>query len=679
MAKLSDLKVVIGLSKKGLTKLNADLRRTKANFRRNFGEIQGMVNGVGRSMTAGITAPLALMGAQSVKAFDQQAKAIAQVEAGLKSTAGQVGYTSKQLQQMASDLQAKTLFGDEVILKDATAQLLTFTNISGDQFARTQKAALDLATRLDGDLKGASIQLGKALNDPIANLSALSRSGIQFSAEQKEVIKSLTETGRLAEAQTIILDELEKQYGGSAEAAAKAGMGPFKQLQNTIGDLSEEFGKLIAEVLTPLIPKITAIVRSISGMSDGVKRSILAVAAVLGTAGPLAMAVAALMPLFAALMGPIGLVAAAVATLAYIIIKNFSLIEPAIIAVVNMVIMFQNKTKILGVVFTVLKTYLVGFFNFVVGGFKTLLDIVGSFGQAVQLAFQGEFAQAGEVVAGAFARAGEAAIEGGRQFGENLVEGMRDAVNAEDIALLEPGSISRLATGIVDDLNGFFSGGGAPAVAVPIEPMQKKGLAVGTAAAGGLMLSADQANATGHAVSSMNDMVAVSVDLAGQASNAFIGLGEALAGVATGTMNMGQFMASMLTNLADMLAQIGSQFIAAGVAAMNFYANLIANPPAAIAAGIALTVAAGLIKTLGGKLAAEPPKLAKGGLAYGPTLAVVGDNPGASANPEVIAPLDKLQQMMGGGNVTVTGRLDGRDILISSERAGFDRNRVRGF
>ena len=87
---------------------------------------------------------------------------------------------------MATNLQNKTLFGDEVILKDATAQLLTFTNITGENFGRTQEAALDLATRLDGDLKSASIQLGKALNDPVANLSALSRSGIQFSEDQKK-------------------------------------------------------------------------------------------------------------------------------------------------------------------------------------------------------------------------------------------------------------------------------------------------------------------------------------------------------------------------------------------------------------------------------------------------------------------------------------------------------------
>jgi hypothetical protein len=71
---------------------------------------------------------------------------------------------------------------------------------------------------------------------------------------------------------------------------------------------------------------------------------------------------------------------------------------------------------------------------------------------------------------------------------------------------------------------------------------------------------------------------------------------------------------------------------------------------------------------------------ADGGLVTGATLAMVGEGPGTSlSNPEVIAPLDKLQSMIGGGNVTVTGRLDGRDILISSERANIDRNRIRGF
>ena len=241
----------------------------------------------GQTLSRNLTLPIIALGAASLKAFDTQAKAIAQVETGLKSTGGAAGFTSEQLQKMASDLQEKTIFGDEEILKNATSQLLTFTNISGKQFARTQKAALDLATRLDGDLKSASIQLGKALNDPVANLSALSRSGIQFSEEQKEVIKFLAETNRLADAQTIILDELDKQYGGSAEAAAQAGLGGIQQLKNSLGDLGEEFGAIISENIGPFIQKIRTLVNSLKNASDEQKRNIVVFSGIAAVVGPL--------------------------------------------------------------------------------------------------------------------------------------------------------------------------------------------------------------------------------------------------------------------------------------------------------------------------------------------------------------------------------------------------------
>ena len=75
MPKLSELKVVIGLSKEGLRQLNTDLRNTQGKFKKNFGQISGMVQQAGRNMTIGLTAPLGIMAAQSVKAFDEQQKA----------------------------------------------------------------------------------------------------------------------------------------------------------------------------------------------------------------------------------------------------------------------------------------------------------------------------------------------------------------------------------------------------------------------------------------------------------------------------------------------------------------------------------------------------------------------------------------------------------------------------
>ena len=70
-------------------------------------------------------------------------------------------------------------------------------------------------------------------------------------------------------------------------------------------------------------------------------------------------------------------------------------------------------------------------------------------------------------------------------------------------------------------------------------------------------------------------------------------------------------------------------------------------------------------------------QLADGGLVTGPTTALIGEVSTAS-NPEVVAPLDKLKSMMGGGssNVTVQGRLVGSDIFLSNERTKFNRNRT---
>lgn len=236
-------------------RLNGQLQQTNARMRELRGTTQQMGSTWGSMMNAvkgGVMAYAGIQGVQAlwngakdaIAAYTKQAQAVAKVNQAITSTSGAAGLSLSQLQQEASALQKKTLFGDETILNDATAQLLTFTNIAGDNFLRTQRVALDLSTVLDGDLKSASIQLGKALNDPVANLSALSRSGIQFSTAQKAVIKELAETNRLAEAQKVILDELERQYGGQAETAAKVG-GGWVQLGNVLGDLMEEIGGFI--------------------------------------------------------------------------------------------------------------------------------------------------------------------------------------------------------------------------------------------------------------------------------------------------------------------------------------------------------------------------------------------------------------------------------------------------
>jgi len=77
------------------------------------------------------------------------------------------------------------------------------------------------------------------------------------------------------------------------------------------------------------------------------------------------------------------------------------------------------------------------------------------------------------------------------------------------------------------------------------------------------------------------------------------------------------------------------------------------------------------------------PAFAKGAIVSGPTLAMVGDNPNASVDPEVIAPLSKLKKIIGtsGTSVNVTGsfRAAGSELLLVLDEASQERAEARGF
>lgn len=126
-----------------------------------------------------------------------------------------------------------------------------------------------------------------------------------------------------------------------------------------------------------------------------------------------------------------------------------------------------------------------------------------------------------------------------------------------------------------------------------------------------------------------------------------IAFAEGLGGIIAGTVQMGDMLKGMLMSFLDFMKQMGSMMVSAGFAALKFQANLLGNPIGAIAAGAALIAAVSALKGLLTK-GPETPKLAEGGLVYGPTAAIVGDNPRANVDPEVIAPLSKLQNIIGG-------------------------------
>lgn len=182
------------------------------------------------------------------------AQIMAQTEAVIKSTGGAAGVTAQQVADYAASLSAasgKSLFGDDQIQQSENL-LLTFTNIKDKTLEAATAISVDMAQALGGEPQAQAIQLGKALNDPIQGISALTRVGVTFTDEQKNQIKTMQEAGDMAGAQGVILAELNKEFGGSAEAAAKAD-GGWAQFSDRLGELGETVGAMLLPLLGEVV------------------------------------------------------------------------------------------------------------------------------------------------------------------------------------------------------------------------------------------------------------------------------------------------------------------------------------------------------------------------------------------------------------------------------------------
>ena len=194
------------------------------------------------------------------------ATALAQVEARIRSTGGAAGVSSLELQLFAKQLQAITIFGDDATLQ-MEGMLLSFTNIRGDIVKEATIAIQDMTAAFKGlntsgdDLQQTAIQVGKALQDPVEGVTALQRVGVRLTEQQKELVASLVDVGDTAGAQRVILAELNKEFGGTAEALRQTPWGEASALAATFGDTLELLGGTIGDTLHPAFKAMNASLR----------------------------------------------------------------------------------------------------------------------------------------------------------------------------------------------------------------------------------------------------------------------------------------------------------------------------------------------------------------------------------------------------------------------------------
>lgn len=147
------------------------------------------------------------------------------------------------------------------------------------------------------------------------------------------------------------------------------------------------------------------------------------------------------------------------------------------------------------------------------------------------------------------------------------------------------------------------------------------------------------------------------------------GLGEAIGQAIAGKgFNLGNVFKGIMQTIGQYMVDLGKK----AIIAQNLLNGLKLSfgTPAGLPAALALIAGGALIKGLAGNLFSNTPKFANGGIVSGPTLGLMGEYAGAKSNPEVIAPLSKLKDMLGGTGSSVIPdvKILGEDIYISFNR-----------
>jgi hypothetical protein len=246
-------------------KIAAQMQQITGDFQ-NFGktvEKQGGFLAQFKSTAAGVFAgdlmgqglnmiKTAISGA--IKDAQEYEVLLSKTAAVIESTGNAASISVEGLKQHASALENISGVDENLILNGENV-IATFTNIrnaagaGNDIFNQTTVAALDLSVALGQDMQSSAVQLGKALNDPIRGVTALQRVGVVFTAQQKEAIKAMVESGNVMGAQKIILAEMNREFGGAAAAAGDTFAGAIARAKDKVSD----FGRDLVTNVQPIL------------------------------------------------------------------------------------------------------------------------------------------------------------------------------------------------------------------------------------------------------------------------------------------------------------------------------------------------------------------------------------------------------------------------------------------
>lgn len=244
-----------------------------SKLRAEADKVEGMgakMGAVGKKIAVGLGAAFVVSQAREwVDAASEAQKVSATLAQTLKNAGDASGTWAKHAEKLAGSLMKQTGVDDEVI-KGGQAILATFHEVGGAVgqtqgiFDRATAAAVDLSAAGFGSVDSSAQKLGKALQDPIKGMAALSRAGVTFTDAQKDQITALVKQGDLLGAQKLLLAEVEGQVKGTAAASVTA----TDKMNIAWGETKESLGAALLPVLEKLTPVLVSLAGFIQDNAD---------------------------------------------------------------------------------------------------------------------------------------------------------------------------------------------------------------------------------------------------------------------------------------------------------------------------------------------------------------------------------------------------------------------------
>ena len=483
----------------------------------------------------------------------------------------------------------------------------------------------------------------------------------------------------------------QKQKEGSG-AALKArsilestAQGGFDKLMSSLEALAISFGNVLLPIVNKATEFLSGLASTMAGLDNNTKQVITQIGLVAAAIGPLLFLLPTIGGAIAAIASPIGLTIAAVALLATAIYMFADEVSKPIADVVNYFITLYNESDMVRQLVGFVKAAFVENFKIIWNTIKTVANLVMDLGMALWKLITGDFSGAWETFSEGWENAFDSVVTQAQESAQAIVDSMNTELAREPIELVSPESIAegiRSLGGLKDAFDSMFSGGssGGGGAKKPANMAEMARKTMSAASAGGLVGGggplAEMAAGMDASITTMEDRInafkGVMYDvLEGMADSAAMfgnEIGYAFGQMAKGAENGAESMKNAAKGIINQALAVAQAAIIEAMINSGKFSGPAAPIviPALVAGGI------GLVQGLFNDI----PAFAAGGIVSGPTVGLMGEYPGAKTNPEVIAPLDKLQSMLQtSNNVTVTGRIDGNSIRLANDRT--NRNAKR--